>query len=732
MFRRQKKTICLIITVLFLFTLSPAIALEAVVEKEIMMKEEGSVAVPKDIKVSLEEAIKIAKEHFNVSADYDVFRSSYNENESNNTWNLNWFDSTGQIGEVNVGINSITGEVMSFNSYNPKDLEGSAQQGYLPKLTRKEAQKIAESYFVKLTDKNTSDILPQPNTYQDVTLYKGPKFYEFSYARLVNGVPYKSDRTTISVNADTGELRSFHHNWDYKATFANTRVITQDDAVKLIKENIDMELIYYKGYSRDGERPIQLVYQAKNPQNTMVDVSTGKLVEQQEYYDIYYDYAQGKMMKESMPAGNFTPQEQQELDQIAGLLSKEDAMAVATKNFDISEEYTLAQANLNRDWEFPQLIIWRFSWRFETKQKYAHMDVEIDAKTGKVIGFSQYSYDYESDSDMYVKPEDYKIKGRAAALEYAQKYIEENYPEIKDSIRLEVQPHEKLPVEDRFDSGYWFRFTRLVDDIPFPSNYISISVDAVKGEINNMSLRWIEQTFPKANDVIARDEIIEQFLTDNKVELEYVRQYDHNLGKLDNIYLVYRIPQIKSNLIDAGTGANLNHNGDVITERETVQYTDISGHWAEEDIKLLSEYKLLDFDGNEFKPNQAITQGELIKIFTRLQNPWLDEPRIDPIYQMAVRNGIIMQAEKAPDSTVAREDMALMLVRFLGYEEISKLDIFKLDFADVAEISKDKLGAVAIVDGFGFITGDDAGNFMPAKETTRAEAATILARMLRQ
>ncbi|MBS4024240.1 MAG: S-layer homology domain-containing protein [Clostridia bacterium] len=247
-----------------------------------------------------------------------------------------------------------------------------------------------------------------------------------------------------------------------------------------------------------------------------------------------------------------------------------------------------------------------------------------------------------------------------------------------------------------------------------------------------MHLRWVELKFPKADQVISLEEIKNSFLVGNQVKLEYVKHYDREKEIPETIYLVYKIPYVEHTLFDAFTGAKLNHSGDAIKDRTTPEYTDVKGHWAEEDIMLLNQYRLLPFADSEFKPDQAITQAELMQILVKLDNPWYDQPGIDTVYQHSARRSLIKQEDKAPNGPVLREGLAFMLVRILGYEDVSKLDIFKLEFKDAHKISADSRGSVAIISGFGFMKGDPEGNIMPDKKTTRAEAVSVLARMLRR
>ena len=47
-------------------------------------------------------------------------------------------------------------------------------------------------------------------------------------------------------------------------------------------------------------------------------------------------------------------------------------------------------------------------------------------------------------------------------------------------------------------------------------------------------------------------------------------------------------------------------------------YSDVIGHWAENQIKTISEYGLVTGSNGEFRPNDAITRGEMAVILNSL------------------------------------------------------------------------------------------------------------------
>jgi hypothetical protein len=107
----------------------------------------------------------------------------------------------------------------------------------------------------------------------------------------------------------------------------------------------------------------------------------------------------------------------------------------------------------------------------------------------------------------------------------------------------------------------------------------------------------------------------------------------------------------------------------------------------------------------------------------------------DPNYgylKMAVKYRFIEDKKEAFnfDKNVTREEAAQLIIKLVGYEELAqKSKIFTVDFKDKEEISKDKLGYVAIGKGLG-IWGEDGEAFRPKDPATMAEAAVMIYKAL--
>jgi hypothetical protein len=125
-----------------------------------------------------------------------------------------------------------------------------------------------------------------------------------------------------------------------------------------------------------------------------------------------------------------------------------------------------------------------------------------------------------------------------------------------------------------------------------------------------------------------------------------------------------------------------------------------------------------------------------------LPNPFGDlsgsEYYADPV-KWAAEHGIVEGLGGglfAPDSSISRQDLAVILARYLEYLGIDIIVTEEyVDFADEAEISDYARNAVQLLNKLGIINGkganaDGQALIDPSGEATRAEAAAMLHRFI--
>ncbi|MFL0364049.1 S-layer homology domain-containing protein [Pseudobacillus sp. 179-B 2D1 NHS] len=177
-------------------------------------------------------------------------------------------------------------------------------------------------------------------------------------------------------------------------------------------------------------------------------------------------------------------------------------------------------------------------------------------------------------------------------------------------------------------------------------------------------------------------------------------------------------------------------------------FKDTNQHWAKKEIHSLAS-KLITSGKTEelFAPEQRLTRAEFSVLLVRaMQVPmkeyegiFKDVPESKTWaaaqIEAANRAGIVFGKEGGvfdADANITREQMAAMIIRAIEYQQLQLLDSLKLNqsFKDDNRINNYARVPVKQAVELGLINGYKNGKFEPKKDTTRAETAVVLYRML--
>lgn len=165
-----------------------------------------------------------------------------------------------------------------------------------------------------------------------------------------------------------------------------------------------------------------------------------------------------------------------------------------------------------------------------------------------------------------------------------------------------------------------------------------------------------------------------------------------------------------------------------------------SGHWAYSYINLLRWKNIVSGDENgDFHPENNITRAEAVKILCEAfgiepsgGNAFEDVPAdkwyAGYVYAAYGRGLVSGTGEKSfsPDRNITRQELAVMIYRFSGSLERVK-DVSFADSDDIAEYAKE---AMEVLAGAGIITGMEDGRVCPENESTRAQTAVMVCKVL--
>ena len=170
-------------------------------------------------------------------------------------------------------------------------------------------------------------------------------------------------------------------------------------------------------------------------------------------------------------------------------------------------------------------------------------------------------------------------------------------------------------------------------------------------------------------------------------------------------------------------------------------YSDVpAGSWAAGVIEKARDYSL--FEGKQagvFGYGQEISRAEFVTVVCRMFGWGLIKPQTPSFPDVKPENWAYTYVETAlehyvidksgafkPSTAITREEMAIMLVRALGYTSLANETAgYAIPFTDVTG----NKGFIAIAYDIGMIAGTSATTFAPRNTAKREEAAAMLVRV---
>jgi len=180
----------------------------------------------------------------------------------------------------------------------------------------------------------------------------------------------------------------------------------------------------------------------------------------------------------------------------------------------------------------------------------------------------------------------------------------------------------------------------------------------------------------------------------------------------------------------------------VVPARAAESYSDVpENHWAYESICRATELGLIGgVGGGKFGFGQEVTRAQYATMLCRLMG-WTmlspdkgsfdDNQNKNAWYYSAIEtayaNGAILKLGQncRPGEAIAREEMAAMTVRALGFAQLAGVVQDDCHFADVTT----NPGYIALAYHMGFMSGVSETNFQPKASSRREQAAAVLLRV---
>ena len=201
----------------------------------------------------------------------------------------------------------------------------------------------------------------------------------------------------------------------------------------------------------------------------------------------------------------------------------------------------------------------------------------------------------------------------------------------------------------------------------------------------------------------------------------------------------------------------------------SANFNDTKGHWAENTINRLADMGIVNgVSASEFNPNGIVTRAEYLKMMMNLakietvpaRNGECLEVKTDEWYadylQSALDKALIPKEMIASykvnlstdeegtkvhysgafngDLPIEREQMAVLTMHLHQYsldaDNVKNMSTSAITFTDIDNISVWAQPSVRLAVAYGFIEGMDDGSFQPRETATRAQAVTLLGRII--
>lgn len=557
--------------------------------------------------------------------------------------------------------------------------------------------------------------------------------------RVKDGVPVRGATGVVSIDKDTGELKTYSLDWILGAGFADpSEAISKETAQKSFEKEFPLELVYTTEYDWENDKFIpHLIY--RQTKYGEIDALTGKL---STFEDSYYSYDDGYVEEDTvdddmdMDGANpstgkgdnsitFTEDEIEKLEQENKLIKADEAIKliqdmgvfnIPTENVestysrcDYNEmlnaytRYVSFQSNVSGyvsidGGDDPIEIL------DDVAEDVAEVSVygsfTINAETGEVLSYScwnGYTGDTkltsEKKADKLLTSYFNKIAGnRASEFPLEKTVINYGYEDSKNTAK----PKMYTVSAD---------ISRYVNDIRCDSESASITVDR-NGKVADFGITYYEIEYPAPKNIISEEDAYKKYFE----QVDYALRFRCALK--DNKKVVTAMVYASDDRlnIDAFSGDLVNYDGsEYYREIKNGKYTDLEGSKYKKIAEKLAIYgiTLMDEEGR-LNADEIITRAEFGSLISAV--------------------GSYGSAGDKPDSALTRQFAAKMLTSRYLNENVAELPIFRTSYSDVKKDSK-YAGYIAVADALGLMSGKN-GKFNPSGKITRGQALQLIYNIL--
>jgi len=295
----------------------------------------------------------------------------------------------------------------------------------------------------------------------------------------------------------------------------------------------------------------------------------------------------------------------------------EKAISTVRDNFNIPQEYTKFSSGLNMD---NQRQSWSLNWS-PPDQQGGNFSAQVDVNTGEIINMNNWKNNPQPGPTIQIP----SIQA-SAAQDIAVKLVTSLANSKLAELQLLPMDNTNIPLSNYGPVGYTVHWQRLVNDIPFANDGVTVQVNTLDGEIMSYAMNWTTLTqIPAAKDVISPSKAEECFLNAPILELQYFTpppMKPLSSGEKQDIKLVYQMNNsYLGGAIDALTGEPVKTNyGDYYGFSSKARYGGMggAGSAAQQDAVVLTPAEQTEIAESA----QLISQDEAVAAVKR----WVSIP----------------------------------------------------------------------------------------------------------
>ncbi len=628
-----------------------------------------------------------------------------------------------------VAVDFITGEVTGFSLDCNFDAEIADSKDI---ISQNEAvNKLSETLKMELLYKLRTSVDKDGKTTKKACLVYTPNLYYIT-VDAHTGEVYLTDTVwntgkndtnkndgLLAADKNTADSGSGEKEYEYVLSREEleqleilSKLIKKEDAIKAVTENKNLYLnplltaveaslskrTPYYAAENGGDAEYIWNISFSNPQNdngyytyadACVDAQTGKIIS---FYSRLNNYNYYKTYNKELPKIKYSDEQLQKIfeefakEQIpqyfdkARLSSNEKANVIEIKTVDGNEEYTYGATRLNYT-------------RVNEGVDFTYNNIygTVDGVTGKISSFG-----YRWDDDIEFE----SVKNAISAKEAFDIYT--SLPGFglfyETATEYTFTPERLETNSDKFKAFVQALF---------------LERDLGSGEYDKICEKYakgidVNKVYENIDDEESIVQTAADFFGVSKDDYGYFySDYENLYSVATKARLCYGAYNF-SGYISALGGKNIDYAGEEIKKEEKQEYTDISSHWAEREIRLITDAGAVE-EQSKFRPDEYITAKEFKELFRNCSYYSYGEYLSDD------------------NSEVSRIDAIKYIIDSLGYTSVAKLaGIYKTDFADGSDIAESDVGFAAIAKGLGIVEGDENGNISAYNKLTRAQTVKLI------